>query len=60
MRCDVWILEWRDQSGDPAFTCKEVAFSPERAVERIRVFLDGETGRFFGASGTAMLSAAWS
>jgi hypothetical protein len=43
MNDHLWIIVWQDISGDPTYNHKEVAHSPERAVERIRVILSGET-----------------
>lgn len=43
MKHDLWIIEWQDVSADPTYDHKEVACSAERAVERIRHILSGET-----------------
>jgi hypothetical protein len=43
MNDHLWIIEWQDVSGDSTYNHKEVAHSAERAVERIRVILSGET-----------------
>ena len=43
MNDDLWIIEWQDQSGDPDRNIKDVAGSPEDAVERLRQILHGIT-----------------